>query len=460
MDWRSEQLAWLSGQIHRKETDTVVKELLEELKGYTPADDQEKALIRLGERVYRQAVAMPEEYVMEKTRHHSQAQNAWVKARENNDFEAFKPYLEKNMEYARRDAEYLGYEDHPYNALLDLYEPGMTVSEVQALFTPLGEYLSGLVKRIGEKEQVQHDFLSRSCAVDKQEKLGKEILKVIGYDFSRGRLDATAHPFTSGLGPSDTRVTTRYDEFEFTSNLFSVIHEGGHGLYELGIDPNIAETFLGEGTSLGIHESQSRLWENLLGRSRAFCNGTLPLFKDYFPQAFGDIDEETFYRGINRVKPSLIRVEADEVTYTLHVILRFNLELALLDGSLAVKDLPEAWKSESKKLLGIEPSSAAEGVLQDVHWSHGLIGYFPTYGLGNLYGAQFLNSMKKDLPNLDSLLQERRCEAPLNWLRDKIHRHGSVYTATELCRRVTGEELDYRYFTDYLEKKYSEIYGV
>ncbi len=460
IEWRSEQLAWLSGQAHRRETSKEIGAFLEELRGYAPAGDREKALIDISLRDYRRALAFPEEYVVEKARHHSRAQNAWVKAREAGDFEAFRPFLEKNMEYARRDADYLGYEGHPYNALLDLYEPGMKAERVKSLFDPLGDYLADLVRRIGAADQVKDDFLHLSCPVEGQETLGKEILRLIGYEFDRGRLDPTAHPFTTELGPHDVRVTTRYDEFEFTSNLFSVIHEGGHALYELGVDGDIAETILGTGTSLGIHESQSRFWENLLGRSRAFCEGFLPLFKDTFPDVFGKIDGETLYRAINRVKPSLIRIEADEVTYSLHVILRFNLEMALLEGSLAVKDLPEAWNAESGKLLGVVPSHVAEGVLQDVHWSHGLIGYFPTYALGNLYGAQFLDRMKKDLPGLDGSLRNRNCEPPLAWLREKIHRHGSVYTADELCLRVTGEELDYRYFTDYLERKYAEIYGV
>ncbi|MDC7220689.1 MAG: carboxypeptidase M32 [Spirochaetales bacterium] len=458
--WRSEQLAWLSGQMHRRETAPEIKDLLDKLEDYSPADDREKALLKVARREFRRAEVFPEDYVIEKARHHSLAQNGWIQAREKEDFEAFRPFLEKNMEFARRDAEYLGYEEHPYDALLDLYEPDMKASQIKELFDPLGEYLAGLVKRIGEKPPVRDDFLSRSCPVDKQEELGKEVLKAIGYDFGKGRLDATAHPFTSELGPADIRVTTRYDEFDFCSNLFSVIHEGGHALYEMGIDSTLSETLLGTGTSLGIHESQSRFWENLLGRSRAFCEGFLPLYQNYFPQAFGDIDGESFYRGINRVKPSFIRVEADEVTYSLHVILRFNLELALLEGSLAVKDLPEAWNEESRKLLGILPESVSQGVLQDVHWSHGLIGYFSTYALGNLYGAQFMARMKKDIPQLDDLLRQRNCEPPLKWLREKIHRHGSVYSSAELCRKICGEDLDYRYFIDYLEKKYLEIYGV
>jgi carboxypeptidase Taq len=460
IDGRSEQMAWLSGQIHRRSTKKELATLLEKLENHTPKNDIERALLRTTRREFRQASVFPEHYVTEKTRHYSKSQGAWIKARKENNFALFQPYLEKTMDYARQDAEYLGYEEHPYNALLDLFEPDMKVSQVKALFDPLGEYLASLVKRIGEKEPVGEDFLTRPCPVNKQEELGKKVLEIMGYPFDRGRLDATAHPFTIELGPSDIRVTTRYDEHDFLSNLFSVIHEGGHGLYELGVDEELAETFLGGGTSMGIHESQSRMWENLFGRSRAFCRGFLPLYQEYFPQSLNDIDLETFYKGINRVKPSFIRVEADEVTYSLHVILRFNLELALLEGTLAVKDLPEAWNNESEKLLGIRPEKVSQGVLQDVHWSQGLIGYFPTYALGNLYSAQFLNMMNRDIPDLDTLLAKRECHQPLAWLKDNIHRHGSVYTAAELCHRVTGEDLSIDYFTDYLEKKYSEIYGV
>lgn len=458
--YRAEQMAWLSGRTHRRATRGRWGELFEELKGYVPANDREAAMVRITAKEYREALAFPEDYVTEKSRHYSQSQGAWIKARETNDFALFKPYLEKTVDFARRDADYLGYETHPYNALLDQFEPAMTVAEVKALFDPLGDYLAGLVKRIAAAEPVRDDFLSRSCPVDQQEKLGRKMLELMGYPFDRGRLDATAHPFTIGLGADDVRVTTRYDEKDFLSNLFSVIHEGGHGLYELGIDPELAETVLCQGVSMGIHESQSRLWENLLGRSRPFCRGFLPLYREYFPDAFGDIDLETFYRGINRVRPSHIRVEADEVTYSLHVILRFNLELALLEGSLEVKDLPDAWNAESVKLLGIEPELAADGVLQDVHWSQGMIGYFPTYALGNLYSAQFMESMKKDIPDLDSLLEKRECAAPLTWLRERIHSHGAVYPAGTLCEMVTGEPLRADYFTAYLENKYSPLYGV
>lgn len=460
IEWRSEQLAWLSGQQHQKETDQEIGSLLANLKDYHPINDREKSLLSLSQREYRQALAFPQEYVIEKTRHYSRSQAAWIKARQANDFASFEPFLEKTVDYARQDAEYLGYGKNPYDALLDLYEPQMTVDQLDTLFNPLGEYLADLVMRIGEKEPVKDDFLRLSCPVDRQEAMGREILTSMGYDFKRGRLDPSVHPFTIEMGPADIRITTRYDEFDFPTNLYSVIHEGGHALYEMGIDPELADTILGQGVSMGIHESQSRLWENLIGRSEPFCEGFLPVFQSYFPEVFNDINVKTLYKGINRVHPSLIRVESDEVTYSLHVILRYNLEKALLEGSLAVKDLPQAWREESKKLLGIEPQAVSDGVLQDVHWSQGAIGYFPTYALGNLYGAQFFDVMKRDIPNLSQLVGARDCTQPLKWLEEKIHSHGSTYSPGELCQMVTGSPLGIEAFKNYLEKKYSDIYGV
>ena len=346
-----------------------------------------------------------------------------------------------------------------YDTLLDEYEPGARAGEITEVFDELAGGLQVLLEKIRSGKAPDTGFLEKSYDVAKQDAFGKKIQAWMGYDTSRGRLDLSAHPFTTTLGPDDVRVTTRYDENLVLSGLFSNIHEAGHGLYEQGVGANLRNTLLADGTSMGIHESQSRFWENTLGRSQAFWDRWYGDFKDLFPENLSGVDAADFYRSANSVQPSLIRVEADEVTYSFHIIIRFRLERALISGDLKVADLPAAWNDAYRDLLGVSPANDADGCLQDVHWSVGLFGYFPTYALGNLYAAQFTDAMEGDLGPVSTLLGSDRADVVLNWLRKNIHVHGRVYLPADLCRRVTGKPLDSAHFLSYLNNKYSEIYA-
>ncbi len=468
---RSDQIALMQGMAHDRITSSEVADLIEQARNETgettkqsdelpPEDGRDffySAFLRVFGRNYERAVKIPRRLVTETAQATSRAQAAWIKAREADDFSLFQPHLEKIVALTLEKAEALGYPEQPYDALLDEFEPGMMTSQVEEVFSDLKTELAPLVQRITAAQKIDDSFRNRTYPAPKQKEFSLHLLQQMGYDFQRGRLDESAHPFTTSLGGNDVRVTTRYHEDDLFSAIFGTIHEGGHGLYELGIDPAYHGTCLGEGTSLGIHESQSRTWENLIGRSVPFWKHYFPELKKYFPSQLKDVDGDTFGRAVNRVQPSLIRIEADEVTYSLHVILRFELELALVNKKLEVKDVPEAWNDLMDQLLGIRPKSDADGVLQDVHWSMGAIGYFPTYALGNLYGAQFLSRMKKDLSNVEALIEKGDLMSIREWQKRNIHRYGSVYTAPELIQRITGEPLNPRYFIEYLEEKFSRL---
>lgn len=464
---RSEQVAILESLAHERSTDEEIGTLLSELGsseenplGDPALDPDDRAFLRAKHRAYTLSTKLPADLVRRFAEVTSRSQAAWVKAKAREDFESFRPHLEEIVRLNQEKAERYGYEDHIYDALLDQFEPFMKTAEVERVFGGLRSALVSLVQRIRERPQVEDFFLHQNYPADRQALLGDELLRQLGYEFNRGRMDVSAHPFTTTLGPNDVRITTKYQEDLFASAVFSTIHEAGHALYELGVDGKYHNTLLATGTSLGIHESQSRLWENMIGRSREFWSYWLPKVKELFPEQLSGVDQEQFYRAINRVEPSLIRIEADEVTYSLHVILRFQLEVRLMTGDLAVKDLPEAWNATMEELLGITPPTDAKGVLQDVHWSMGAIGYFPTYALGNLYGAQFLDRLLAELPDAYEQVAAGDLAPILNWLREKIHRHGAAKTPKELMSEVTGRELEPGYFVRYLESKYGEIYGL
>ena len=464
---RSEQVAILESLAHERNTDEEIGKLLSQLGsnednplGDPSLDPDDRAFLRAKQRAYTLSTKLPADLVRRFAEVTSRSQAAWVKAKARDDFESFRPHLEEIIRLNQEKAERYGYEDHIYDALLDQFEPFMKTAEVERVFGGLRDSLVDMVRRISERPQVDDLFLHQNYPADRQELLGNEFLEALGYDFNRGRLDVSAHPFTTTLGPNDVRITTKYQENLFASAVFSTIHEAGHALYELGVDRKYQNTLLATGTSLGIHESQSRLWENMIGRSREFWSYWLPKAKQLFPEQLSGVETERFYSAINRVEPSLIRIEADEVTYSLHVILRFQLEVKLMTGDLEVKDLPEAWNATMEELLGIAPPTDARGVLQDVHWSMGAIGYFPTYALGNLYGAQFLDRLLSDLPDAYERVAAGDLGPILGWLREKIHRHGAAKTPKELISEVTGEALEPGYFLRYLESKYGEIYGL
>jgi carboxypeptidase Taq len=465
---RADQMSLLSGMMHDRITQPDIGEQLSTLGVRFDEDPLpripetfqglDRAFLRELARQYRRSTKIPRRIVTELAKQTAIGQRVWVEARKAADFSRFSGQLAVILDLVREVSSSLGFEDHPYDPLLEEFEPYMKTAEVEEVFTGLREGLTRLLDRIrGSGKSVDTEFLNRDYEIEKQKSFGREVLETLGFDFKRGRLDESAHPFSTTLGSSDVRITTRYDTG--ITDIFGTIHECGHGLYEQGFDPALHGTLLAEGASLGLHESQSRMMENMIGLSLPFWTYFYPRLKALFPGALADVQLRRFYEGVNHVIPSLIRVEADEVTYNLHVLLRFELEKQLISGDLEVHDLPEAWNAGMEDLLGLKPPDDAKGVLQDVHWSGGMIGYFPTYSLGNLYSAQFFNAMKGQLSDWHRQIEQGRFQSVLEWLRRNIHTHGRVYPARELCIRVTGESLNPRYLLDYLEEKFGDIYG-
>jgi len=460
---RAEQLGTLTRLAHDLLVSPRTKELLvaaEAEVGRLDPDSDEAGLIRMLRRDYDRLSRLPADFVAARARAASLSTQIWREARRRDDFEAFRPALTEMVEFARREADYLGFQDHPYDALLDHYEPGMTSREVDALFARLREVTVPLVRVVVERGRpVEHAFLDEEFDPAQQRAFGIMVAEAFGFDFSRGRLDESAHPFATSFHPDDVRITTRYRRDYLPSAIFAIFHEAGHAMYEQGIPPALARTCIGHGASLGLHESQSRMWENLVGRSRVFWQQFYPTLQDRFPP-FRRVDLEAFYRAINRVEPSLIRVEADEVTYNLHIMLRYELEKRLLDGSLAVKDLPEAWRERMRAYLGVTPPTDADGVMQDIHWSSGSIGYFPTYTLGNVLSVQLFEAACRARPALLDDIGRGQFGTLLGWLREHVHRHGRKFLPREIIRRATGSDLTPEPYLQYLRRKVSEVYGV
>lgn len=463
---RGRQLATLSQLAQEKFTDPAVGRLLDELQPYgagLPYDSDDACLLRVTQRDYERATRLPPEFVAEATNHMARSYQAWTTARPANDFAAVEPLLEKTLELSRRAAEYYGWPagGHVADALIEEADYGMTVATLRPLFAALREQLVPLVEAIQRQPAPDDSFLYRHYPEQQQWDFGVEVVKRFGYDFQQGRQDKTHHPFMIKFGPGDVRITTRFREDDLGDGLFSTMHESGHAMYEQGIDPALGGTPLGGGTSAGVHESQSRLWENLVGRSRPFWGYYYPQLQAVFPEQLGDIPLDLFYRAINKVRPSLIRVDADEVTYNLHVIIRFELELALLEGSLAVKDLPEAWRASYRDYLGVISPDDKDGVLQDMHWYAGVIGGgFQGYTLGNVMSAAFWQGANAAHPEIADQIGQGQFGTLLGWLRENIHRHGRKFTAAELVQRVTGAPLTIDPYIGYLKSKYGELYGL
>jgi len=389
------------------------------------------------------------------------ARDVWAKARAESNFAMFAPHLKELLELKREVARLIGYEEEPYDALLDEYEPGAKSSDVARTFAALRGPLSAFVRQLSEsKKKPDGSILHRHFPKAAQEQFGRRLAEAIGFDFKSGRIDVSTHPFCSGTSPGDVRLTTRYQEDFFSPAIFGVLHEAGHGLYEQGLNGAHLFTPLGTAASLGIHESQSRMWENMVGRSRPFWEHFYPDCQRAFPEALTGVSLDAWVGAINNVSPSLIRVEADEVTYNLHIILRFELERAMIAGKLEVVDIPEAWNAQMKELLGITPPDDREGCLQDIHWSMAGFGYFPTYALGNLYAAQFFAAAHKAIPDLTERIRRGEFRTLLEWLRENIHRHGQRYRADELVQRVSGAPLSIEPLMAYLRGKFGPIYGV
>ncbi|MGJ7909762.1 carboxypeptidase M32 [Neobacillus sp. LXY-1] len=432
---------------------------LTEVENQDLLDEVTKAKVREYHTYYQKSKTIPTDLFQEYSVLTAQANDAWEEARENNDFERFQPYLEKIVSFKRQFAELYGYKEHPYDAMLDEFEPGLTVKILDPLFAKLRESSVRLLERIqqhGKKTLVE--VFNQDFDIEKQKEFNRYILPLIGFDTQAGRLDETVHPFAQTINIGDVRLTTRYLKDNVRSALFGTIHESGHGIYEQHINPEFEESVLQSGTSFGIHESQSRFLENMVGRSREFWNHFYPKLEEYFPEQLNGMTVEEFYRAVNTVEPSLVRVEADELTYNLHIMVRYEIEKALMAGEIEVKDLPAIWNQKMKDYLGIIPPTDTEGVLQDVHWSFGGIGYFPSYALGNLYAAQILHTIQKELPDFYRDIENGKFDVLQNWLKEHIHQYGKLYTPNELIVKVTGEELNADYLVEYMEKKYAEVY--
>jgi carboxypeptidase Taq len=461
---RAHQLGTLSKIAHEmhvaEQTGRLIEAAAAEVDG-ADYDSEQASLLRVARRDYDQARKLPSEFVAEFSRLTALAHEIWAKARAENKFKDFQPTLEAIYDMARRAAEYLGYTDHIYDALLDQFEPGMKTAQVRAIFDDLKTKLVPLVHAISERQdRVDDAVLHQAYDEDRQRDFAYEVIKQFGYDFNRGRVDRAVHPFETSFSINDARITTRYDPKYLNTALFGTMHETGHALYELGVDPSLERTPLATGTSLAVHESQSRMWENLVGRSRGFWAHFLPALQKTFPAQLGGVSLDAFYRAINKVTPSLIRVEADEVTYNLHIMLRFELEQETLEGKVKIADLPEEWNARFEQYLGITPPTDTLGVLQDVHWSSGLIGYFATYALGNLISVQLWEKALADVPDLPAQIEQGQFGALREWLRQNVHRHGRKYMPDQLVRRVTGEGIQSRSYMRYLKAKYGEIYGL
>lgn len=456
---RGNQFAVMAGVAHGMLTDPRFGEAIARLEENPDLDPDLARNVREARRVYDRQVKLPTELVEERARATSKAQSVWEEARPKNDFALFAPHLERVLKATREIGAVLN-PANPYDGLIEDYEPGMTEAELAQLFPALRTRLRALLDRIlGAPDPPDRSILERGYAVAGQEALIRRMVADMGFDMEAGRLDVSAHPFTNGTF-RDVRITTRYQERWLPAALFGALHEAGHALYEQGLDPDRYRDIAGCATSLGVHESQSRFWENIVGRSRPYWAHYFPLLRATFPGVVDDVDADAFYRAANAVQPSLIRVEADEVTYNLHIVLRFELERALVRGRLSVADLPEAWNEAMRETLGVVPPTDADGVLQDIHWSAGLIGYFPTYTLGNLYGPQFTLALRRDLPGMDDLMARGELIPIREWLRDKIHHHGRRYEPGELCERVTGRPLSEEPALSYLEAKFGEVYGL
>ncbi|HVA96701.1 MAG TPA: carboxypeptidase M32 [Candidatus Acidoferrales bacterium] len=460
---RAEQIGYLTTLVTEKWQDKEFRNIVEQAQQEKSLSKEEQAIVRNITHATKYYYNVPKELIIKKEKVTSVAFPVWNLAREENDFKKFLPHLEEIFAISREIADYLKYEKNPYDALLDQFEPGLTAADCETLFDGLKKEIIPLIKKItASKNYSDHIPFVNSTqhySEEDQKKIIDYIVHKMGFDLTSGRIDTSPHPFTTTLAPHDIRLTTHYNMRDFRESFTATMHEAGHGLYEQRINPKYAHTPLEGGVSLGIHESLSRFWENMVGKNPHFIRSITPLFQTLYNKQLGRIKEHTLIQSFNIVTPSLIRIHADEVSYSLHIILRFEMENELINGRLAVKDAPEAWQEKSKKLFGIVPDTDKDGVLQDVHWTYGAIGYFPSYALGNIYGAQFLHAMQKDI-DFDETLAKDNLIPVKDWLDAHVHTHGSLYYPKELLFKVTGEKIDHKYFISYLHKKYSEIYDL
>ncbi len=456
--FRGRQLATLASQAHEILTGGEMEAVLNDLKGKEGLTDAEQANVRISMQDFEKNKKLPSSFVSELSNQTTACYNAWIEARQKSDYRIYAPHLAKMIALKQQQAKLYGYTNHPYDALLDDYEKGANTVMLDKVFEDIKRLLPPVLSKIEASTQVSDECFHQFFHKQNQWDFSVDVLKKMGFDFEAGRQDFSEHPFTTSFAPTDVRVTTRVNEDNYASLLWSTIHEGGHALYEQGLPEEQYGLPLGSAASLGIHESQSRFWENCIGRGMDFWKYFYPQLQKYFPAQLGKVNLDTFYDAMNRVAPSLIRTEADEVTYHFHVLIRYEIEKALLGGELEAEDLQAAWNDRYTKYLGITPPNDVQGILQDVHWSHGSFGYFPTYSLGSFYAAQFYAKAMQELPELKDMLAAGEFAPLLAWLRKGVHVHGRRYTSEELCERITGERLNIEYFMRYVEAKYAGIY--
>jgi len=467
-DIRAEHISYLSTLAHRLHTGRKFRSRLEKLVDRETgealdqkADKETRRLLYLTWKDYRDSAALPSKFVEQLSAHESKSQQVWEKSRPEDNYEAFAPYLEKMIQLKKQEAEYYGYETTPYDSLIDKYEPGMTTERITILFDEMRKSLVQLVQKIKNSGRVIDEKpLKKAFDVGVQWEFGMKVAEAMGFNLDHGRQDKSAHPFTTSFHPSDVRITTRLTENDFKSAFFSTVHETGHALYEQGLPAEDYGTPFGEPISYGFHESQSRLWENLVGRSKPFWHHFYPILKKYFKKPLKRVNPDRFYKMINTVTPSLIRVEADEVTYSLHIMLRFEIEKMLINESLSVKELPEVWNQKMEDYLGVRPTDFKDGVMQDVHWSMGAFGYFPTYALGNLFAVPIMNRAQVEIPQSTDRIEAGELLPLREWLREKVHNKGRRLSSEDLIVELTGSPLSAKPFLDYLQTKYKEIYEI
>ncbi|MGB0164400.1 MAG: carboxypeptidase M32 [Candidatus Thalassarchaeaceae archaeon] len=458
---RAEHLAWISKTVHEKITDPRIGELITSLE-VEDLDEIQRANVRISKKAHQRATCLPSDFVEDFARLRSQAHHTWAEAREKDDFSLFRDDLSKILDMTRRKAEYFGYTDSPYNALLDQYETGLTVGRLDPLFKGLRDSVSPLVRLVSESGVTPDNKWVDGVNWPKksQEMLSQKVSESIGFDFNSGRRDSSVHPFCGGPNPFDVRWTTRYDESEPFGSLFGSMHETGHGTYEQGRPESLAYQPAGKACGLGIHESQSRLWENQIGRSLEFCEWVIPLWREFFPGKMDDVTPEMLWRSVNQIQPSFIRTESDEATYNLHIMIRYELEKMMIEGDIEVDQISDIWNEYYDRYLGISPPNRKLGVLQDIHWCMGAIGYFPTYTLGNLYAAQLLESARNDIVDHDENIRNGMFGPLLDWMRKKIHTRGSILEPAELIEEATGRPPTPEPFVSYLASKVSRLYGI
>ncbi|NNF05608.1 MAG: carboxypeptidase M32 [Candidatus Eisenbacteria bacterium] len=457
---RSKVSATLAGLHHEKLTQSEIGDLLNRLRTDSSLEDEAKAQVVDMCRSYDRATKIPSELVKRFAEVRSQSTAAWAQAREAKNFTKFAPHLEEVVSVTRELAEAIGYDSHPYDALVEEYEPGATIEGITQVLEEVKSFLVPYVQKIGESgKKVDLKLVEGPYDVAKQEAFGREVVLAMGFDLEAGRIDPSAHPFCSGIHGGDVRLTTRY-KGDIRVGLYGTIHEAGHGLYEQGVADSIRRTPIGSIKSLGIHESQSRLWENNIGLGRSFWTGFYPSLQKHFPEQLGSVALDDFYSAVNDVRPTLIRIEADEVTYNLHIVIRFEIEKLLMENKVAIRDLPELWNSKYKEYLGITPPSDDVGVLQDIHWGSGLMGYFPTYTLGSLNAAQFCEAAQRDIPDLEARIAKGELSPLKDWLVENVHKWGSRFSPEELVTRATGKPTSAEPFIRYIREKYDALYNL